>query len=117
MKTAAYLINRSCCRANLENKIPHKLFYDEVPDIGNLRIFGCVAYQHVDEAVRKQKQVMSKLDPRAVPKLHMGYIDTEYLLMDLKTKSIFRSYNVHHIETENKTNLLKIVEDDETASN
>lgn len=116
IKAAAYLINRSTYKANPENHTPYKMFHSNIPNISNLKIFGCIAYHHIDEAIRKQKLGTSKLDPRATPRLHIGYTENGYVLIDLKTKGLFRSCNVHHIENENKQNLLKILENEKAAT-
>lgn len=115
VKAAAYTINRSTCRANPENRTPYELFYGKMPDISNLRIFGCVAYHHTDEAVRKRHPGTSKIEPRAVPRIHVGYTETGYLLMDVKSKTTYRSCNVDHVESENRSDLLKLLEDENTA--
>ena len=41
--TAVYLHNRSPT-SSLQNKTPYECWYNEKPDVSNLRVFGCIAY-------------------------------------------------------------------------
>ncbi|GJT63916.1 retrotransposon protein, putative, ty1-copia subclass [Tanacetum coccineum] len=61
--TAAYLINRSLSTA-LEKKIPMDLWSGHPVNYDMLRIFGCVAYSHVNQG---------KLKPRAIKCIFLGY--------------------------------------------
>ncbi|GJR94831.1 retrovirus-related pol polyprotein from transposon TNT 1-94 [Tanacetum coccineum] len=63
--TAAYLINRSPSTA-LENKTPMDLWSGHPANYEMLRIFGCVAYSHVNQG---------KLKPRAIKCIFLGYPD------------------------------------------
>ncbi|GKB24386.1 retrotransposon protein, putative, ty1-copia subclass [Tanacetum coccineum] len=62
---AAYLINRSPSTA-LEKKTPMDLWSGHPMNYEILRIFGCVAYTHVNQG---------KLKPRAIKCLFLGYPD------------------------------------------
>ncbi|GJS99864.1 retrovirus-related pol polyprotein from transposon TNT 1-94 [Tanacetum coccineum] len=61
--TAAYLINRSPS-TTLENKTPIDLWSGHPANYEMLRIFGCVAYSHVNQG---------KLKPRAIKCIFLGY--------------------------------------------
>nr|GEV72911.1 retrovirus-related Pol polyprotein from transposon TNT 1-94 [Tanacetum cinerariifolium] len=65
MVTAAYLINRSPSTA-LEKKTPMDLWLEHPANYEMLRIFGCVAYSHVNQG---------KLKPRAIKCIFLGYPD------------------------------------------
>lgn len=71
---ATYLINCSPSRSNYEMKTPFELFYGRKPDVSNLRIFGCVAWQHIDEPICRRQAGLAKLDPRTVENSFVGYI-------------------------------------------
>ena len=61
--TAVYLINRSPSSA-LEFRIPEELWSSQVPDLSNLKWFGCLAYLHSSEG---------KLLPRAKKGIFTAY--------------------------------------------
>ncbi|GJT58282.1 retrovirus-related pol polyprotein from transposon TNT 1-94 [Tanacetum coccineum] len=63
--TAAYLINRSPS-TTLEKKTPMDLWSRHPANYEMLRIFGCVAYSHVNQG---------KLKPRAIKCIFLGYPD------------------------------------------
>nr|GEV56041.1 retrovirus-related Pol polyprotein from transposon TNT 1-94 [Tanacetum cinerariifolium] len=63
--TAAYLINRSPSTA-LEKKTPMDFWLGHLANYEMLRIFGCVAYSHVNQG---------KLKPRAIKCIFLGYPD------------------------------------------
>ncbi|GJR39598.1 retrovirus-related pol polyprotein from transposon TNT 1-94 [Tanacetum coccineum] len=62
---AAYLINRSPSTI-LEKKTPMDLWSGHPANYKMLRIFGCVAYSHVNQW---------KLNPRAIKCIFLGYLD------------------------------------------
>ncbi|GKD99981.1 retrotransposon protein, putative, ty1-copia subclass [Tanacetum coccineum] len=63
--TATYLINRSPS-TTLEKKTPMDLWSGHPANYEMLRIFGCVAYSHVNQG---------KLKPRAIKCIFLGYPD------------------------------------------
>ncbi|GJY97731.1 retrovirus-related pol polyprotein from transposon TNT 1-94 [Tanacetum coccineum] len=65
MATASYLINRSLSTA-LEKKTPIDLWSRHPMNYEMLRIFGCVAYSHMNQG---------KLKPRAIKCIFLGYPD------------------------------------------
>jgi hypothetical protein len=67
--TAVYIKNR-LLHSTLDQgtKSPYMVMYKKTPDVGNLRIFGCIAYAHIPKENRK-----SKLDDRARKCILLGY--------------------------------------------
>src|SRR3954462_11512151 len=61
--TACHLINRSPSIA-LNKKTPTEVWSGSPADYSQLRVFGCIAYAHVDNG---------KLEPRAVKCIFLGY--------------------------------------------
>lgn len=61
--TAVYVINRSPASA-IEFEIPEKAWTGALPDLSNLRSFGCITYVHSDQG---------KLNPRAKKGVFVGY--------------------------------------------
>ena len=51
---AVYLINRSPTSA-LKNKVPAEIWYGQRPNLGKLKVFGCVAYLHTRPRRRQGK--------------------------------------------------------------
>lgn len=85
LSTAAYLRNRSPAKAT-QFKTPYEVFNGSKPDVGNLRIFGCISYAHVPKDER------AKLDSKARKCVFLGYGKNTkgYRLFDLsKEKVIF----------------------------
>lgn len=71
---AVYIINRSPTRA-LDNKVPAELWYGKKPNVGKLRVFGCVAYLHPAKS-----QIKSKFDSRTKKCYMVGYCHNGYRL-------------------------------------
>ena len=86
-RTMAYLRNRSPTRAN-EGKTPYEVFYGEVPDISNLRPFGCQVSVHTAKT--------QKLDARSWRGYMVGYEpwDGGYVVLEPKTGKVHRARNV-----------------------
>ncbi|WVZ64163.1 hypothetical protein U9M48_013726, partial [Paspalum notatum var. saurae] len=61
--TAYYLINRSAS-ITLDKKTPIEVWSGFPADYSQLRVFGCIAYAHVDNG---------KLEPRAIKCIFLGY--------------------------------------------
>ena len=66
---AVYLQNRSPHRS-LGNQTPLEAFSGQKPQLGHLRIFGCLTYSQVP------KEKRTKLDPTAEKGIFVGYSDT-----------------------------------------
>lgn len=92
--TAAHLLNRIPCRGN--NKTPEEMWTNEIPDLSNLRVFGCKALVHVPKEKRK------KLDNKSTECIFMGYSyeSKAYRLFDVKSNKIVLSRDVVFFENE-----------------
>ena len=66
--TATYLINISPTRSNNGN-IPDQLYYQTLPGVDHLRIFGSICYLHVP------KESRSKLESKTKQCFFLGYND------------------------------------------
>ncbi len=64
--TATYLKNRSIT-ASVKEMTPYERWYGRKPDLGHLRVFGCVVYSLVPDCTRK------KLDEKAEKLRFVGY--------------------------------------------
>jgi transposase InsO family protein len=67
--TAVYLQNTSPHRA-LGNVTPDEAFTGQKPQVGHLRIFGCVTYSFIPKELRK------KMEPTAEKGIFVGYSET-----------------------------------------
>ncbi|KAG9457668.1 hypothetical protein H6P81_002176 [Aristolochia fimbriata] len=87
--TTVYLINRSPSSA-LDGRIPEEVWAGKNVDYSFLKIFGCIAYAHIDREVRK------KLDPKSTKCVFLGYGGDEYgyRLWDFDNNKVFRCRNV-----------------------
>ena len=63
--TVVYLINRSPS-SSIEGKIPEEVWSGKSINYSFLRVFGCIAYAHVDREQRK------KLDPKSLKCIFLG---------------------------------------------
>lgn len=100
IKTAAYLGNRLLTNT-LPRKTPFELFFGRKPNGENLKVFGSKVFVRVPEVRR-----ISKLYPKAVKGILVGYTETGYrILVDRK---IVISRHVTFIETEPK--FIKIID-------
>jgi len=50
-----------------QSKTPFELFYNKVPDLSDLRVFGCKGWAYLPPKLRRS------LDPRAIPCAFLGY--------------------------------------------
>ncbi|KAG9446485.1 hypothetical protein H6P81_012613 [Aristolochia fimbriata] len=93
--TAVYLINRSPSSA-LDGRIPEDVWAGKNVDYSFLKIFGCIAYAHIDREVRK------KLDPKSTKCVFLGYGGDEYgyRLWDFDNNKVVPSEGEQQIETE-----------------
>ena len=89
VKCAAYLCNRSPTAA-IPDKTPFECWYGSKPDLTHLRVFGCIAYVHVPNELRK------KLQPKSQKCIFMGYPDDTkgFRLYNLESKKFIRSRSV-----------------------
>ena len=65
---AVYVRNRCPTRA-VKDRTPYEVWTGHKPSIDHLRVFGCLAYVHVDDAARRT----GKLDGRGFPCVFLGY--------------------------------------------
>ena len=65
---AVYVRNRCPTRA-VKGKTPYEMWTGRKPSIERLRVFGCLAYVHIDDAARRT----GKLDGRGFPCVFLGY--------------------------------------------
>ena len=91
--TVVYLINRSPS-SSIEGKIPEEVWSGKSINYSFLRVFGCIAYAHVDREQRK------KLDPKSLKCVFLGYGGDEYRyrLWDYENNKVFHSCDVVFIE-------------------
>ena len=68
-RTAVYIQNR-CPHAILEDKTPEEAFTGMKPEIGHLRVFGCLVYVHIP------KEKRTKMDPSGKKGVFVGYSET-----------------------------------------
>jgi transposase InsO family protein len=73
--TAVYLLNRSPTRALEGSTVPFELWTGTRPNVGNLRVFGCIAY-----ACKNKAQLSGKFDSRVKKCIMLGYCDNGYKL-------------------------------------
>jgi transposase InsO family protein len=65
---AVYVRNRCPTRA-VKGKTPYEVWTGHKPSIEHLRVFGCLAYVHVDDAAKRT----GKLEGRGFPCVFLGY--------------------------------------------
>lgn len=86
---AVYVLNR-CPTKSVRDKTPEEAWSERRPSIRHLKIFGCLAYAHVPDQLRK------KLDDKGEKCIFIGYSDTSkaYKLYNPETKKIVISRDV-----------------------
>ncbi|KAI5725973.1 hypothetical protein M8J77_022339 [Diaphorina citri] len=89
--TAVYLLNRSYTTC-VDNKTPAEVWYNQKPDISNLKVYGCIVYYHVP------KQLRSKLDEKAKKGVFLGYCLNGYRVLDIDKDVIVSVRDVKFIE-------------------
>ena len=65
---AVHVRNRCPTRA-VKGRTPYEVWTGHKPSIAHLRVFGCLAYVHIDDAARRT----GKLDGRSFPCVFLGY--------------------------------------------
>src|SRR5271169_3517065 len=90
-----HTLNRSPSAALL-GKTPHEAFYNRIPSVSHLRVFGCRAYAHV------QKDKRSAFQPKSRKCIFLGYpIDYKgWKCWDPIVGDVFISRDVRFVETE-----------------
>ena len=89
VNTAVYLRNRSPT-TSLNGTTPYESWYGVKPDVSNLKVFGCVAFVHVEKNKRR------KFDPKSCKTMFVGYPNGTkgYKLFNLSSGSFIRSRDV-----------------------
>ena len=89
VSTAVYLRNRSPTVA-LSKKTPFECWYNVMPNLSNLRVFGCIANVHIADKSRR------KFDAKSKQAIFVGYPHGTkgYKLYDLQAKQFIRSRDV-----------------------
>eukprot|EP00253_Pinus_taeda_P012844 PITA_12844 len=92
---AVYILNR-CPTKVVMKKIPEEAWSGQKQTVTHMRVFGCVAYAHVLDKIRK------KLDSKGEKCVFVGYCDQSkaYKLYNPSTKKLIVSKDVHFIEDE-----------------
>lgn len=93
VNTACYLKNCSPHKA-LPATTPEQVWSNRKVDVSHLRVFGCVAYNHVPDQLRRKWESKSK------PLVMVGYDEESkgYRLMDPVSHSIVKGRNVKFFE-------------------
>ncbi|CAL9006618.1 unnamed protein product, partial [Prunus brigantina] len=84
-----YILNRSPSRS-VNGRTPYEVWSGRKPNIQHLRVFGCIAYSHVPDHIRK------KLDEKAEKCIFIGYstVTKGYKLYNPKTEKVIISRDV-----------------------
>eukprot|EP00253_Pinus_taeda_P031458 PITA_31458 len=92
---ATYILNR-CPTKSVQNIVPEEAWSGRKHSVARIRVFGCVAYAHVSDELRK------KLDNKAEKCLFVGYSDEskEYKLYNPLNKKVIINRDVQFIEEE-----------------
>lgn len=85
--TAAYITNRTQSSIN-KNKTPYELWFGKKPNVSHMKVFGCIAYARVPDALR------SKLDNKGIKCRFVGYSENGYRLWSEEEGRIIHSRNV-----------------------
>ena len=107
LKCASYIRNRISTSAHVNRKTPYEMLFDRVPNISNLRVFGCDAFVHIP--IHKK----NKLGPKARKGTFIGYEDNSpmYKVLMWDSMKVERSRNVTFDEgsfTRGKVRLMDI---------
>ena len=88
--TAAYIQNRTPTTAVKNNTTPHEQWYGRKPNIGHLKVFGCIAYAHIPDNKRQ------KLDKKSEKLRFVGYCkeSKEYRLLDETNSQVVIRHDV-----------------------
>jgi len=90
-----YIINK-CLTKSVRNVVLEEAWSGRKHSVTHVRVFGCVAYAHVPNELRK------KLDDKGEKCIFVGYSDESktYKLYNPSTKKVIISRDVHFIEEE-----------------
>ncbi|PHT36714.1 hypothetical protein CQW23_24414 [Capsicum baccatum] len=95
VRCAVYLLNR-CPTKSVRYMTPNEAWSGQKPGVGHLKIFGCIAYSHVPEQLRK------KLDDRGEKCIFIGYDERSkaYRFYNPLTKKVIISRDVEFDEAD-----------------
>lgn len=95
VRTSVYLKNVSPTKALSEAITPYEAWHGKKPDIGNLRVFGCICYSHIP------KELRTKLDDKTEQCIFLGYPTgvKGYRLYGITRHTIFNSRDVVFAQT------------------
>ena len=95
VRCAVYILNRSLTKS-LSNQVPEEAWNGRKCSVAHLRIFGCVAFAHIPDKIRK------KLDDHSEKCIFVGYSDMSkaYRLYNPITKKMIISRDVKFKEEE-----------------
>lgn len=88
---SAYVTNRSPTEG--KRQTPSELWEGRKPNVSNMRVFGCTAYNHVPKELRR------KLDKSGKKMIFIGYFNSGYKLYDMETRKVISARNVIFDET------------------
>lgn len=94
--TAVYIRNRAP-NSTLNNVTPHEVWTGQPADLSHLRVFGCRAWVHVPDEVRRQ------LEPKSVPAVMLGYENdstSTYRVWLVESQRTYATRDVKFIESE-----------------
>jgi hypothetical protein len=93
--TAIYILNR-CLTKSVKNRIPQGAWTGSKHDVAHLTFFGCVAYAHVPDEMRR------KMDNKGQKCIFVGYSEETkgYKLYDPVARKVIISHDVQFVENE-----------------
>ena len=88
--TANYLKNRLPTKALKGYVTPYEKWFGRKPDVSHLKVFGCIAYAHVPDVLRR------KLDEKAIKLRFIGYDQNTkgYRLYDKVSQKVYKRRDV-----------------------
>ena len=91
---AVHVKNR-CLSHAIKNKTPYEMWYDHIPSVRHLRVFGSTCYALIP------KEQRSKLDARSRKCIFLGYSNTTkgYCIYDETNKKFILSKDVIFLES------------------
>jgi transposase InsO family protein len=101
-KAAVHIINRLPTKSNVNFQTPFELWHQRKPTLQYMKVFGCIAYEHIPEETRRRETGDPKFGARAKKFINLGsYGNTGYRLLNPETNSVSTSRDVRFIESKN----------------
>ena len=106
MRFATFVSNRSLTKGTKEKKTPYELYFGEVPDLGYLKTFGCVAVALRDDSPNAKP---GKVEPRGKSMIYMGPAANmrAYLMWDPDAQKEFVSKYARFFEDSPGSDILR----------